>query len=128
MINDISDSGLSKTIFKHLFGPTIKLLLLPMFLIIGGMMAGSLTNEQGESELFLEGFGLGELSVTILSLTVLYAFNRNVKRDFEAEQMAGDNIQMQVLLNQQIVLNLVVFFVTLIPFYFGIESLYNAMG
>jgi len=48
-------------------------------------MAGHLTDDLGESELFLAGFGLGELSVAILSLTVLHAFNRNMKEKFEEE-------------------------------------------
>ena len=124
VVNDLSKGGLTKTIFSHLYGPATKLFLLPMFLIIGGMIAGSLTDDQGESELMLAGFGLGELSVTVLSLTVLHAFNRNIKRDFEAEQLRGDNVQMQVLLYQQILLDTLVFLITMIPFYAGITSVY----
>jgi hypothetical protein len=65
-----------------------------MFLIIGGIMAGNLTDESGESEALLAGFGLGELSVAILSLTVLHAFNRNMKDKFEEEYLNGDNAAM----------------------------------
>jgi hypothetical protein len=65
-----------------------------MFLIIGGIMAGNLTDESGESEALLAGFGLGELSVAILSLTVLHAFNRNMKEKFEEEYLNGDNAAM----------------------------------
>lgn len=57
-------------------------------------MAGNLTDESGESEALLAGFGLGELSVAILSLTVLHAFNRNMKEKFEEEYLNGDNAAM----------------------------------
>lgn len=65
-----------------------------MFLIIGGIMAGNLTDETGESEAYLAGFGLGELSVAIMSLTILHAFNRNMKEKFEEEFLKGDNTAM----------------------------------
>lgn len=53
-------------------------------------MAGNMTDESGESELMLAGFGLGELSVAVLSLTVLHAFNRNTKKSFEKEYLKGN--------------------------------------
>ena len=90
MRNDLSKWGLTKTISRHFFVPTFKLILFPMFLIIGGIMAGNMTDESGESELMLAGFGLGELSVAVLSLTVLHAFNRNTKKSFEKEYLKGN--------------------------------------
>jgi hypothetical protein len=42
----------------------------------------------------LAGFGLGEISVAILSLTVLHAFNRNMKEKFEEENFKADNSAM----------------------------------
>jgi hypothetical protein len=65
-----------------------------MFLIIGGIMAGNLKDESGDSEALLAGFGLGEISVAILSLTVLHAFNRNMKEKFEEENFKADNSAM----------------------------------
>lgn len=41
--------------------------------------------------------------------------------------MHGDNIKMQVLLYQQIILNIVVFLITMIPFFVGITSVYVAL-
>lgn len=97
---DLSKCGLTKTIARHFFVPSLKLILFPMFLIIGGIMAGNLTDESGESEALLAGFGLGELSVAILSLTILHAFNRNMKEKFEEEFLNDDHAAMQVLLYQ----------------------------
>lgn len=125
--NDVSKWGLTKTIARHFFVPAIKLLLLPMFLIIGGIMAGNLTDDTGESEMLLAGFGLGELSVAVLSLTVLHAFNRNIKRSFEEQFQRGDTVQMQVLLYQQILLDTIIFALTLIPF-FSIDQIYTFLN
>jgi Na+-driven multidrug efflux pump len=86
-----------------------------MFLIIGGIMSGNMTDASGESELILAGFGLGELSVAILSLSVLHAFNRNIKRDFEEVYLRGDQKQMLILLYQQFLLDTVLFLLSLIP-------------
>ena len=79
-------------------------------------MSGNLTDETGESELILAGFGLGELSVAVLSLTVLHAFNRNIKQKFEQVYLKGDQRAMQVMLIQQILLDTVLFVTSLIPF------------
>lgn len=98
--NDLSKWGLTKTIARHFFVPTLKIILLPMFLIIGGVMSGNMTDESGESETILAGFGLGELSVAVLSLTVLHAFNRNIKRNFEELYLKGEQKKMQIILNQ----------------------------
>lgn len=100
-----------------------------MFLIVGGIMAGNLTDEAGESEALLAGFGLGELSVAVLSLTILHAFNRNMKEKFEEELLNKDNTAVQVLLYQQIILDTVLFCLTLIPFYlWSLEGIYGFLG
>lgn len=89
-------------------------------------MAGNLTDESGESEALLAGFGLGELSVAILSLTILHAFNRNMKEKFEEEFLNGDSTAMQVLLYQQIILDTVLFGLTMIPFYlWSLDGIYS---
>lgn len=77
--NDLTKWGLTKTIARNFFEPTLKLILFPMFLIIGGIVSGNMADDQAHSEMLLAGFGLGELSVAIFSLSILHAFNRNIK-------------------------------------------------
>lgn len=62
-------------------------------------MSGNLVNELGESELMLAGFGLGELTVAILSLSVLHSFNKSSTQKFEELYLDGHQDKLQVLLN-----------------------------
>jgi len=81
---------------RHFFAPTLKLILFPMFLIIGGIVAANISDDPTDhSEYLLAGFGLGELTVSILSLSVLHAFNRNIKSKLEEEYYSGDQMGMQ---------------------------------
>ena len=76
---DLSNCGLFKTITSHFIMPTFRLILFPTFLIVGGIMSGHLTDNQGDSDAMLAGFGLGELTVAILSLSILHAFNGSLR-------------------------------------------------
>jgi len=66
-----------------------------MFLIIGGIVSANMNDDTTHSEYLLAGFGLGELTVSILSLSVLHAFNRNIKGKLEEEYYSGDQMGMQ---------------------------------
>lgn len=54
----------------------------------------------GETEMMLAGFGLGEMTVAILSLTILHAFNGSIREQFQDCYLRGDQLQLKVLLNQ----------------------------
>ena len=88
--NDLSTWGLLKTISRNCLLPTLRLILFPTFLIVGGIMSGHLTDVAGETELLLAGFGLGEMTVAILSLTILHAFNASLRQQFEDCYLQGD--------------------------------------
>lgn len=80
--------------------PTFRLILFPTFLIVAGIMSGHLVDDQGESDYMLAGFGLGELTVAILSLSILHAFNGSMRLQFEDCYLQGDRKHLKVLLNQ----------------------------
>jgi len=95
ILTDLSKWGLTGKILRHFFEPTLKLILFPMFLIIGGIVSANMTDDQVHSESLLAGFGLGELTVSILSLSILHAFNRNIRTRLEDEFFAGDKFGIQ---------------------------------
>lgn len=125
--NDLTKWGLTKTIGRHFFEPTLKLILFPMFLIIGGIVSGNMTDDAVHSEMLLAGFGLGELSVAILSLSILHAFNRNIKSKLEEHFYDGDKEGIQRIIYQQIWLDTLIFLISCIPFLF-IDSIYGMLN
>ena len=100
LTTDLTQWGLAKLIGRHFFEPTLKLILFPMFLIVGGIVSANMSDDMAHSEYLLAGFGLGELSVSILSLSVLHAFNRNIKSKLEEEYYSGDQMGMQKTMYQ----------------------------
>jgi hypothetical protein len=42
-------------------------------------MSGHLTDVAGDTEIMLAAFGLGEMTVAILSLTIIHAFNSSLR-------------------------------------------------
>ena len=110
-----------KTSSKTAVGFVIGTLFHPIYSIVNNIVLGH------EDETLLAGLALGALTIGItgLSLGICFAFGAGT---FMSQEFGRENFRnLQIYRNRSIFLNLIVFFILLIPTLF-IERIFMAIG